>query len=129
MSEEITIERTVLEEVLDSLTSNPIRAEVLLQDAMDEETRYNLVEGHILDNNGRCKARGCELSAPHNHRNRDVDEEVAMEWLKETASNTLCPALSEQIEVNRPLYPECPNCGKDAGFRTYCEVCGMPLGG
>lgn len=111
-------------EALEALQSNqPLRAKVILSEHLGESTRYDLLHGHIMGSDDRCGASTCELRAPSG---ADIDPGAAPDWLEKTARRTECPTTTEAIEMSRPAYDVCPNCGTEAGFRTYCD-CGFPM--
>lgn len=116
-----------LREALDSTTDRKTR--FLLRAALGEDTRFDYLNGHVIDEGGKCVDTSCELTAPHTYK-KQIDEELSMEWLEEVAETLSCPAHQEGIDVRRPVYiEECPNCGNGDTWRPYCPECGMPLGG
>lgn len=119
----------LVREALNSMTTMNQKTRYLLKKALGDETSLKYIDGHVVNEDGRCVDSKCELWAPHSHR-KNIDEDVSMEWLETVAERTDCPAPQEGIDVKRPVYMDkCPNCGNEDTWRSYCKDCAMPLGG
>lgn len=122
-------EEKFVREALENSNWKDRKIRCLLRKALGDKTELEYMHGHVIDEDGKCVELSCELWAPHSHR-KNIDEDVSMEWLETVADRIDCPAPQEGIDVKRPVYiDECPNCGNEDTWTSYCEECAMPLGG
>lgn len=93
-----------------------------LRAELGEPTKYTEVNGHLLDDDGNCQVRGCDLIRQFATFSQHVDR--GQEWVVNVAEQVDCPVPLETFERYIDAITTCPYCDAEMNFDRTCSACG-----